>query len=445
MVKLTGPNAAGRDFQTLFEVGTALGLSDAELLDRFITRRDELALEGLVLRHGPMVWGVCRRVLRDHHDAEDAFQATFLALTRRASSIVPREKVGNWLYGVAYQTAMKARSTRAKRHMREAQVPDPPEPEAKSLTTQEDLAELLDHELSQLPDKYRTPIVLCELEGNTHGEAAERLGWPVGTVSGRLSRARAMLGKRLAKRAVVVSSSVLATFLSQSKATAAASMPPGLLTSTCKATCLFVVGKGLAEGAVSSEANALVEEVVKSMAFSKLKFTAVTLLALVLTGAGFLQAKSWVGGAAPAASKFHVKINEVLNEQDAIVSQIQIEVPEGATLAVVADDKSKGQVLAADLHPTTESDGSAVARLLIFGDQIDVKESATSVAKFMFAFNEGKISSSSSSVVSMPTDAKTLADVLKVHIKSGEYMFGKPQKLVTFAGVTYSVTVDKAK
>src|SRR5262245_8777571 len=116
-----------------------------------------------------MVWGVCRRVLRDHHDAEDAFQATFLVLARRAASVWPREKIGNWLYGVAYQTALKARATRARRRLREGRVPDAPEPAAEADGPQQELAEVLDHELSRLPDKYRTPIVLCELEGRTHG------------------------------------------------------------------------------------------------------------------------------------------------------------------------------------------------------------------------------------------------------------------------------------
>src|SRR5262245_5867706 len=110
---------ASRDLQTLFSVGTLGGLSDGRLLERFASHREEAAFEALVQRHGPMVWGVCRRILRDHHDAEDAFQATFLVLARKGHSIAHRELVANWLFGVAYQTAMKARSTRAKRRMRE--------------------------------------------------------------------------------------------------------------------------------------------------------------------------------------------------------------------------------------------------------------------------------------------------------------------------------------
>jgi RNA polymerase sigma factor (sigma-70 family) len=181
-----GMNAAVRDLQTLFDVGAMGVFSDGQLLDRFVARREGAVFEAIVHRHGPMVWGVCRRVLRDHHDAEDAFQATFLVLARKAASVMPREKVGNWLYGVACQTAMKARVTKAKRRGRESQAPDVPEPEAVREGPLHDLLPELDRELSRLPEKYRVPIVLCELEGKTHREAAEQLGWPIGTVSGRL-------------------------------------------------------------------------------------------------------------------------------------------------------------------------------------------------------------------------------------------------------------------
>ena len=167
---------ASRELQTLFSEGTLGGLSDGRLLERFAAHRDEVAFEALLRRHASMVWGVCRRLLRDHHDAEDAFQATFLVLARKGQSIAQRELVANWLYGVAYQTALKARSTRARRRMREGQVTDMPEPEAMSLNHQDDLTESLDRELSRLPDKYRIPIILCELQEKTHQQAAELLG-----------------------------------------------------------------------------------------------------------------------------------------------------------------------------------------------------------------------------------------------------------------------------
>src|SRR5579871_3855392 len=121
-------SVASRDLQALFSVGTFGGLPDGRLLERFAAHREEAAFESLIHRHGPMVWGVCRRILRDHHDAEDAFQATFLVLARKGHSIAHRELVANWLYGVAYQTARKARATRARRAKREGQVTDMPEP-----------------------------------------------------------------------------------------------------------------------------------------------------------------------------------------------------------------------------------------------------------------------------------------------------------------------------
>ena len=188
----SGMHAPIRELGTLFNEGAVGMLSDGRLLDRFVERREASAFEAIVVRYGPLVWGVCRRVLRDHHDAEDAFQATFLVLARKAASVMPREKLGNWLYGVAFQTAMKAMATRAKRRVRERQVRELPEPEAVSDERADELLAGLDREVARLPEKYRMPIILCELQGKTHRQAAEQLGWPVGTVSGRLSRARAL-------------------------------------------------------------------------------------------------------------------------------------------------------------------------------------------------------------------------------------------------------------
>jgi RNA polymerase sigma-70 factor (ECF subfamily) len=144
------------------------GLTDGQLRESFVSRRDEAAFAVLLRRHGPMVLGVCRRVLRKHHDAEDAFQATFLVLVQKASSILPRELVGSWLYGVAYQTALKARGMIAKQRVSERQVTDMPEPE----TVEPDhcwreLQPLLDQELSRLPDKHRVPVVLCDMGGGS--------------------------------------------------------------------------------------------------------------------------------------------------------------------------------------------------------------------------------------------------------------------------------------
>src|SRR5262245_1665161 len=172
--------------------GGEADLTDGQLLECFVSRRDQAALTALVRRHGPMVWGVCRRVLRNHHDAEDAFQATFLVLVRKAGSILPRQMVANWLYGVAHQTALNARATAARRRERERQVTEMPEPAVTEQDLWDDLRPLLDAELSRLPDKYRAVIILCDLEGKTRKEAALQIGVPAGTVAGRLARARAM-------------------------------------------------------------------------------------------------------------------------------------------------------------------------------------------------------------------------------------------------------------
>src|SRR5437016_3858172 len=185
------------------------GLTDGQLLTLFIERRDEAAFEALVRRHGPMVLGVCRRLLRNHQDAEDAFQATFLVLVRKAASVLPRGLVANWLYGVARQTALKARATVATREGRERQVATMPEPAGREQDLWCELQPLLDEELGRLPDKYRAVLVLCDLEGKTRKEAARQLRVPEGTVAGRLARARAMLAMRLARRGLVVSGGML--------------------------------------------------------------------------------------------------------------------------------------------------------------------------------------------------------------------------------------------
>ena len=287
-------NKAVRDLQTLFEVGSLVGLPDGQLLDRFVARREGAVFEAIVRRHGPMVWGVCRRVLRDHHDAEDAFQATFLVLARRAASVVPREKVGHWLYGVAHRTATKARATRARRRGRECQVADMPEPEAVPQAPRDDFGDLLDREVGRLPEKYRVPVVLCELEGKSHREVAEELGWPIGTVSGRLSRARAMLAGRLSRRGVPLSAGSLAVLLAQHAASAA--MPPTLVASTSTAAIGFSIGRA-ASGLITPAVASLAEGMLKTMMLSKFKAAATVVLVLGLVSGGAVYSNRSAAGA----------------------------------------------------------------------------------------------------------------------------------------------------
>jgi len=169
------------------------GLTDAQLLACFTERRDPAAFEALLRRHGPMVLGVCRRILGDSHDADDAFQAVFLIFVRKANSIVLRETVGGWLYGVAYRTATAARNKRGRRRAREKQVDVMPHPSIEPDETWQELKPLLDKELSRLPEKFRVPVVLCDLEGLPRRQVARQLGVPEGTLSSRLHTARRTL------------------------------------------------------------------------------------------------------------------------------------------------------------------------------------------------------------------------------------------------------------
>ncbi|MCI0380543.1 MAG: sigma-70 family RNA polymerase sigma factor [Gemmataceae bacterium] len=253
----------------LVRAGTAL--TDSQLLEGFVNRRDSAAIAALVRRHGPMVWGVCRRVLDNHHDAEDAFQATFLVLVRKAASITSPELLANWLYGVAHQTALKARATTAKKWARERQVTEMPETAVTEQELWNDLQPLLDQELSRLPDNYRVAIVLCDLEGKTRKEAAQQLGVPDGTLAARLARGRVLLAKRLARHGLIVSGGVLAVVLAQNAALA--STPNLVVSSTIKAASLFATGQAAAMRVISANVAALTEGVVKTMLLTKLKIT----------------------------------------------------------------------------------------------------------------------------------------------------------------------------
>lgn len=255
------------------------GGTDGRLLASFIDQKDVGAFEALVRRHGPMVFGVCRRVVGNHHDAEDASQATFLVLSRKASSVRPREQLANWLHGVALRTAMKAKATTAKRQGREKQVTEMPEPEAAQQDQWRDLQPLLDQELNGLPENYRLPILLCDLEGKTIKDAAQQLGWPQGSLAGRLARGRKLLAKRLASRGVVLSAGLLATVVSQN--VASAGVPNSLLSSTVKAAAMIAAGQATVAGVVPAKVAALTEGVIKSMMLTKLKTVSVLLVIAV--------------------------------------------------------------------------------------------------------------------------------------------------------------------
>src|SRR5579875_2478755 len=230
-------------------------LDDMHLLHRFLTQRDESAFTTLVQRYGAMVWGLCARRLGETPEAEDAFQATFLVLVRKAASLRGPQQLGPWLYGVAYRTALKLQGQRARRAARETPLPEQiAEKRAESIES--DLGPVLDEEINRLPTKYRLPVLLCYLQGLSSEEAAQRLGCAKGTVFSRLSRARDLLRRRLVRRGVDVSAGVLAAVLADNAVLRAA--PPA----------------------------ALVEGVVRSMFLSKVKFIAIVVLTVVIAGAG---------------------------------------------------------------------------------------------------------------------------------------------------------------
>ena len=258
--------------------------ADGELLGAFVAEQDALAFESLVRRHGPMVLGICRRILRHESDAEDAFQATFVVLVRKAASIMPRETVSKWLYGVAYRTSLGARRARSRRQAKEKQVVETPHPQIEFAEPWDDLRPLLDHELNRLPDKFRWPLILCDLEGRTRTSVARQLKLPGGTLSNRLASARRILAKRLTQRGLTLSAAGLATVLSENALSAQISA--SLIDCTVKAA--MVTAAGQAAGVISAPVAALAEGVLKAMFLTKLKnaVVAVLILSAVAVGAG---------------------------------------------------------------------------------------------------------------------------------------------------------------
>lgn len=244
--------------------------TDEQLLDRFLARREpDEAFRAIVRRHGPMVRGVCRRVLRNDADADDAFQAVFVVLVRKADGVRPRNRLGNWLYGVAVNVARRGRDAVARRRTQEL-VSEPPAHEPASGVEHSELKAAIDQELSGLPSAYRAAVVACDLEGQTRSEAAGRLGWSEGTVASRLARGRALLADRLTRRGVALPAAGLVAALAPNTADAVPSVSFHLLTST-----------------PAPAAEALATEVLVAMTTSKLKTAAVALLvAAGLAGGG---------------------------------------------------------------------------------------------------------------------------------------------------------------
>lgn len=264
-----------------------MALSEDQLLERFLVRGDEAAFEAILRRHGPMVIGVCRRLLSDPHDVEDAFQATFLVLVRKAGSIRDRDVLGTWLYRVAHRIAVRAQIDARRRRAREARGAEGMDREDPGARREEsdEIRAILDEEVGRLSTKYRAPLILCDLEGQTYEQAAAQLRCPVGTVKSRLSRARARLRSRLVRRGLTPSAGLLAAPLAPETTSA---LPTGLLGSTLGAATRLAADQSLAAGSVSATVADLVDGTLRTMNMSTLKLAATVLSAAVVvaTGAG---------------------------------------------------------------------------------------------------------------------------------------------------------------
>jgi RNA polymerase sigma factor (sigma-70 family) len=274
--------AAVRDLAQVFGQGTATGLSDGQLLRRFAAARDEGAFSALVFRHGPMVLGVCRRVLGTLPDGDDAFQATFLVLLRRANSLQDADSLGPWLYGVAWRVASRARAGRARRRLEEGKAAATRTERAETdfPADRRELHAIIDEEINRLPEKYRRPLVLCYLEGLTQEAAARELRWKAGVLRGRLDRARLRLRHRLVRRGLAPSATLaLAEWLGPP---AEAAVTPALLDATVGIVCRDLTVGRLSGTAVATSAVTLAGAVLRRQILAR-----TILIATLLAGGTF--------------------------------------------------------------------------------------------------------------------------------------------------------------
>ena len=326
-------SAVMKSLQHLFHHGPVTGLDDGQLLERFVARQDEAAFAALVALHGPLVLGVCSRILRDEHDIEDAFQATFLVLVRRAGSIRDAGRLGPWLHGVARRVAVRARSEAARRQARHRHLIRAVEDVAVRPGHQmelDDLRGIIDEEVARLPARYRDAVVLCDLEGHSYAVAASRLRCPLGTVQSRLARGRARLRSRLIRRGLVPIA--LESFLIEGTS---AAVPEVLAKATVQAAVALAVGKMAVAGAVSMSAAAHASSVTSSMRMAIMQRIALAFAALsIAIGVGFVanNAHSEAPAPAPAAG--------------AVQPQQADELERGRTLHLQASSKADGSPLA---------------------------------------------------------------------------------------------------
>jgi RNA polymerase sigma-70 factor (ECF subfamily) len=296
-----------RHLSVLSQGRAARDLTDGELLAGYLARREEAVFGLLVQRHGPLVLGLCRRLLRDRHDAEDVFQATFFVLARKAGSIRRRGSLASWLHGVARRLALRLRSQAACRRGHERRAVPMESVERPDAATWEELRAVLDDEIGALPETLRAPVVLCHLEGKTQTQAAAELGVAQSTVGVRLQRARELLRQRLTRRGLTLTAGALAAALVEQ---AAPAQVPALLAIAAVRSAGAGAAGLAAAGAVPARVVALAEGVVRAMAMSNLKLFGMTILvggALGVAGLGWqshAQAPTGgAGGGVPGANK----------------------------------------------------------------------------------------------------------------------------------------------
>jgi RNA polymerase sigma factor (sigma-70 family) len=325
-----------RQVDALFHAGTAAGLADGPLIERF-TRQDgeasEAAFAVLVERHGPMVLRVCRAILRDPEEAQDAFQAVFLVLVLRAGTIRKGDSLACWLHGVAARVAARARSVAARRRNREQTAAGLKREVVANDPADDDLAAPLLEELNRLPGRYAAPIVLCHLQGLTHEQAARQLGWPVGTVRSRLARGRERLKRRLTSRGL----SSLPGFF---RAMPSSEVSPALIDATVRAATDVAAGRTAISAVVPSTAASLANGVLRTMTVIRWKMVATLAMTLGVLGAGAAVVAQSAGEARKAAEakpKGADPAPRPADEKDRVIQRqlakrLAFDLPDGATL-----------------------------------------------------------------------------------------------------------------
>jgi len=320
-----------RELRALIDGGTIAGLTDGQLLERFASHRGaeaELAFTALVIRHGPLVFGVCQSLLRNRHDAEDAFQVTFMVLARKAGSIRQPDRLGPWLLGVAHQTARRLKDKNARRKSYEAEAavysdrahPSSGSSQHPSALANHDEIEALHREIERLPARYKTAIVLCDLQGLTHEEAARRLGRRVGTISSQVSRARERLRRRLDRRGLAYPGGIVAAAIDSTKPSM---LPNVLVGSTVKN--VMSLSTGLAAGSVPGSIVTLSQGVLRSMLFAKIRLISAALVGLGAAATGVGVGVGVVGRAPQPAPQQPAPERPALNPEPIAVAAASVQ------------------------------------------------------------------------------------------------------------------------